>query len=100
VVNNAAMPLRRIETSLGPLAFGGRTITLVARTTAIRVGNDQRAAMLVRSRPMQVEVLDEDGRRHVIHIRDLEYVLVAGITLAAIVGTWAARAINTRRPSP
>jgi len=90
---------RRVETSLGPLAFGGRTITLVARTTAVHLGNDARAAVVVRSRPVHVEVLDEDGHRQVVQIRDLEYGLIAGITIAGIIGSWALRGIRTRRSS-
>src|ERR1700704_6859397 len=41
--------LQRGETTIGPLALGGRTITLVARTTAVHLGNDERGALHIRS---------------------------------------------------
>jgi len=37
--------LQRGETTIGPVAVGGRTITLVARTTAVHVGGDARGAL-------------------------------------------------------
>ncbi len=40
-----------VDTTVGPLAFDGRTITLVARTRAMHVGDDGRGALHVRSRP-------------------------------------------------
>ena len=90
--------VQRDETTLGPMAFGGRTITLVARTTSVHVGNDERAALHVRSRPAHVEVLDEVGQRHVLHIRDVEHILIAAIATCAIAGSWAVRTF--RRPQP
>src|SRR5689334_16158044 len=55
----AAM-LRRRETTVGPVALDGRSVTLVARTTAVHVG-DTRAArpglLHLRARPAHVEVL-------------------------------------------
>ena len=51
----------RHETTTGPVAFGGRTITLVARTTALHVG-DTSGALHLRARPVHVEVLDGEGR--------------------------------------
>ena len=71
--------LKRGETTIGPLAFGGRTITLVARTTALHVGDDARGALHVRSRPVHVEVLDGEGRREVVHVRDIEHTLMVAI---------------------
>ena len=100
VVDNAAMAgLQRAETTIGPLAHEGRTITLVARTTALHLGGDGRGALHVRSRPAHVEVLDEDGRRHVVHIRDVEYAIVATITVATIASTYVLRLIRKSRRS-
>jgi len=86
--------LHRGETTIGPVAFGGRTITLVARTTAIHVGGDARGALHVRSRPALVEVLDEQGRRHVVHIRNVEHALIAAIAIGGVASTYALRAIR------
>ena len=86
--------VQRGETTIGPVAVGGRTLTLVARTTAIHVGGDARGALHVRSRPMHVEVLDEDGQRHVVRVRDLEQTLIAGIAIAGVVGAYALRTIR------
>jgi len=91
--------LRRSETTLGPLAFGGQTITLVARTTALHVGDDARGALHIRSHPVHVEVLDGDGRRDVVHIRDTEHTLMIAILVATIVGTYAVRIARMRRSS-
>lgn len=90
--------VQRGETTLGPLAFGGRTITLVARTTAVHVGSDARGALRVRSRPAHVEVLDEDGQRHVLHIRNVEHALIAAIAIGGVASSCALRLV--RRHSP
>jgi hypothetical protein len=89
------------DTTIGPLAFEGRTITLVARTNAFHIGDDARGALHVRSRPRHVEVLDEDGHRDVVAIHDFERMIVVGITVATIVGTYLLRAVcrNGRRRS-
>jgi hypothetical protein len=86
--------LQRGETTIGPVAFGGRTITLVARTTAIHIGGDARGALRIRSRPVHVEVLDEDGQRHVVHVRDVEHTLIAAIAIGGVVGSYALRALR------
>jgi hypothetical protein len=86
--------LHRGETTIGPVAFGGRTITLVARTTAVHIGGDARGALHVRSRPLLVEVLDEHGQRHVVHIRDVEHALIAAIAIGGVASTYVARAIR------
>ncbi len=96
--------LHRGETAIGPLASDGRTITLVARTTAVRMGGDARGALHVRSRPLLVEVLDENGQRQVVHIRDHEHALIAAIAVGGLASTWALRALREsrtrkRRPS-
>ena len=87
---------QRGETTIGPLATGGRTITLVARTTALHLGNDERGALHIRSRPAHVEVLDEDGRRHVVRIRDLEHTLMAAIAIGGAAGACALRLARRR----
>jgi hypothetical protein len=84
------------ETTIGPLAFDGRTITLVARTTALRIGDDARGALHVRSRPGHVEVLDEDGHRHVVSIRDVERMLMLGIGVVTVAATYAVRTLRAR----
>jgi hypothetical protein len=86
--------LHRGETTIGPVAFGGHTITLVARTTAIHVGGDARGALHIRSRPLLVEVLDEHGQRHVVHIRNVEHALIAAIAIGGVASTYALRAIR------
>jgi uncharacterized 2Fe-2S/4Fe-4S cluster protein (DUF4445 family) len=86
--------VQRGETTIGPVAVGGRTITLVARTTAIHLGGDGRGALHVRSRPMHVEVLDEDGRRHVVRVRDIQQTLIAGIAIGGVAGAYALRTIR------
>jgi hypothetical protein len=91
--------VKRSETTLGPLAFGGRTITLVARTTALHVGDDGRGALHIRSHPVHVEVLDGEGRREVVHIRDTEHTLMVAILIATLVGTSVLRIARTRRSS-
>ncbi len=84
------------ETTVGPIAVDGRTITLVARTRAIHVGDETRAVLYVRARPHHVEVLGEDGRRQIVAVRDIEYVAMAGITIGAIIVASALRAIRPR----
>jgi hypothetical protein len=86
--------LQRGETTVGPVAFGGRTITLVARTTALRLGGDDRGALRVRCRPAHVEVLDEHGHRHVVHIHNVEQTLIAAIAIGGIATARALRIIR------
>jgi hypothetical protein len=89
--------LHRGETTIGPLAFDGRTITLVARTTAVHIGGDARGALHVRSRPLLVEVLDDHGQRHVVHIRGVEHALVAAIAIGVVASTYALRTLRESR---
>jgi hypothetical protein len=89
--------MQKTETTIGPLAFDGRTITLVARTTAFHIGNDARGAIHVRSRPRQVEVLDEDGQRQVLVVRDIERALLVAVAIAVVAGTSAVRSIRRSR---
>ncbi|HEV7526162.1 MAG TPA: hypothetical protein VGP92_14415 [Acidimicrobiia bacterium] len=91
--------LQRGETTIGPLAFDGRTLTLVARTTAIHLGSDERGALHIRSRPAHVEVLDVDGRRHVVQIRDIEQVLITAIAVGAVGLSYALRLARNKRRS-
>ena len=86
--------LQRVETSAGPVAFGGRTITLVARTTAVKIGQDRFGAVHARSRPLHVEVLDERGERHVLRVRDIERTVVGVVALAGLVGACVVRGIR------
>ena len=89
--------MHRGETTIGPVASDGRTITLVARTTAVHIGGDARGAWRVRSRPLLVEVLDEHGQRHVVHIRDVEHALIAAVAISGLASTCALRALRERR---
>ena len=98
LVDNASVPgVQRGETTVGPLAFEGRTISLVARTTALHLGNDERGALHVRSRPTHVEVLDEHGQRHVVVIRNVEQILIVAIAFAGLAGSCALRLIRRSR---
>jgi hypothetical protein len=87
---------RSVETTVGPLAFDGRTITLVASTRAVHVGDDGRGALHVRSRPHHVEVLGADGRRQVVAVHDVERMLVGAISIAGVVTAFAVRTIRAR----
>jgi hypothetical protein len=90
--------VRRRESSVGPLALDGRTITLVARTTAVNVGRPW-GALHVRARPVHVEVLDGEGHRQVVRVHDVEQTLVVAITLAGLVAAIGLRSIRNRRSS-
>ena len=79
---------------MGPLALGGRTLTLVARTTSVHLGDDGRGALFVRARPVHVEVLDTDGQRHVVHVRDIEHTFIAAVAVGTIVTAYALRTIR------
>jgi hypothetical protein len=75
--------LQHFETSAGPVAVGGRTISLVARTRALRVGAPGATLFHVRARPSHVEVLEGDGRRHVVAVRDVQRIITAAIVAGA-----------------
>ena len=91
-VENAVVPFAKVsETHMGPLAVGGRTITLVARTRALHVGRGPSRAFAVRVRPSHVEVLDNQGNQHIVRIPDIEGTLIAGIVAAGLFGAAAAR---------
>jgi hypothetical protein len=80
--------VQRSESTIGPVAVDGRTITLVAKTRAVhlrgRVGDAQSPwALHVWARPAHVEVLDEDGRRHVVRIHDIERAVMMAVVVGA-----------------
>ena len=88
----------RGETSVGPVAIDGRTITFVARTRGLRIGRDARlGALHVRARPAHVEILDTEGRRQVVRIHDLERTMIAAISLGGLACAFAVRALRGRR---
>ncbi len=93
----------RGETSVGPLAIDGRTITFVARTRGVRVGRADAGpgvrvgAMHVRARPAHVEILDDSGRRHIVRIHDIERTLMIAIGVAAFACSIAIRMTRGRR---
>ena len=87
----------RGETTTGPLAFDGRTLTLVARTTALHVGDDARGGLHIRSRPLHVEVLDENGQRQVVSVRDVEHILLVAIAIGTFASTYVLRAVRKNR---
>jgi hypothetical protein len=83
--------VRVVESHTGPLAVGGRTITLVARTRALAVQSRNGGAFAVRVRPAHVEVLDDDGTQRIVRVPDVEGALIAGIIAAGVIGAAAAR---------
>ena len=89
--------VQRGESTVGPVAVDGRTITLVACTRAFHFGRGPIGALGLRARPTHVEVLDEDGRRQVVRIRDVEGTVMAAIIAAGAGGAFALRALRNRR---
>ena len=89
------MPLlRKTDTTTGPVAVEGHTISLVARTSGIELGGDPPKVFAVWSRPAHVEVLDADGARHLLPVRDVQLITmatIAGLTAACVVATRVAR---------
>jgi len=87
----------RGETSVGPVAIDGRTITFVARTHGVRFGGDRggsgarMGALHLHARPAHVEILDDAGRRQVVRIHDVERALLVAIAAGALVVSVAAR---------
>ena len=79
----------RGETTFGPVGVDGRTLTLVARTCEWRRGRgpDERAVR-VWTRPTHLEMLDEEGRREVVRIRDTEFALIGAAAVAAALAVW------------
>jgi hypothetical protein len=90
--------VQRHEATAGPVAVGGRTITLVARTRAVHVGRGNTHALHVRARPAHVEVLEPDGRRSIVRIRDVERMLIASIAGVGTAYVLAVHLLRRARP--
>jgi hypothetical protein len=75
---------REFETTTGPVVVDGRTLALVAKNRVVSVDGPRGSLFHVRSRPAHVEVLDAEGRREVIEIRDVQRFVIA--TIAATAG--------------
>lgn len=90
--------VEQAESTAGPVAIDGRTLTLVARTRTVRLGRRPGLALGGWARPTRIEVLDEDGRHRVVRIHDVERMLTAAIALTgALTGAtsvFAARALK------
>jgi hypothetical protein len=97
-VENAGMAVvQRGESTAGPVAVGGRTITLVARTSVLGVGRGPHRALYAYARPAHVEVLDEHGRREIVCIRDTERTMMIAILLAGVGCALGVRAFRKGR---
>lgn len=83
--------LQRHEVTTGPVATYGRTITLVARTRGVRFGGPLAGLARVQARPAHVEVLDDQGRRRVHRIHDVDRALTAVAVAAAVAGVAGVR---------
>jgi hypothetical protein len=88
--------VQRREATAGPVAVDGRTITLVARTRAIHLGRGGSGALGLRAHPSHVEILDADGRRQVVRIRDIESGAIIAIALASVGYVLGVRALRRR----
>jgi len=95
--DNGRVGLPHVETTTGPVAVGGRTINLVARTRAITAGHAPGRVLAAWSRPLHVEVLDADGRREIVKVRDYHRLAMTAIAGAAAVCLLAARATGSKR---
>ena len=97
-VENARVAMvQRGESTVGPVAVDGRTITLVARTHGFHVGRRRFGALGLRARPTHIEILDEEGRHQVVRIRDVESTAMVAIILAGAGYVLAVRALRRRR---
>ena len=94
---NSNVDVQRGSTTVGPVAVNGRTLTLVARTRGVHIGNDAHGALHVQARPTHVEVLDQDGRREIVRIRNLETPILLAIAIGGIACAGLARALARRR---
>lgn len=93
------MPLLETEdVSSAPIVVHGRTCTTVARVHRIRLAGGGLGVYRVRARPSHVEVIEPDGRRGEIPIRDLtgRIVLATRVVVAVAVVVSAARARRHR----
>lgn len=91
VDNGDVAVLQQFETTTGPVVVDGRTIALVAKTRAIEFGGPLFSMFHVRSRPAHVEILDGDGHRQVVPIRDLQRTVTGAIIAAAVACVIGAR---------
>jgi hypothetical protein len=89
--------VQRVETVAGPVAVDGRTFTMTARAYAIGGSRPGVQWFAIRARPHRVEVLDRDGARRVLPVRDIEELLLAGIALAAAAAVVLARRLPRSR---
>jgi hypothetical protein len=97
LLNSNPVDVQRGETTVGPVAINGRTLTLVARTRAVHIGNDAHGALHVQARPDHVEVLDGDGRREIVRIRNVETPLLVAIAVGGVACASVVRALVRRR---
>ena len=82
--DNGRVGLQHVETTTGPVAVGGRTINLVARTTRDHASaRDPGTCSRTWSRPVHVEILDADGRREIVKVRDYQRLAMTAIAGAA-----------------
>ncbi len=96
-VENARVAMvQRGESTVGPVAVDGRTITLVARTRVVRLGRRGSGALGLRACPTHVEILDADGRRQVVRIRDIESGAIIAIALVSVGYVLGVRALRKR----
>ena len=96
-VDNARVAIvQRGESTVGPVAVDGRTLTLVARTRGVQLGRRGSGALGLRARPTHVEILDADGRRQVVQIRDIESGAIIAIALASVGYVLGVRALRRR----
>src|SRR5438552_2214941 len=86
----------RRETS-GPFGGDGRTITLGAKTRTVHLRGRAGNALHVWARPAHVEVLDEEGRREVVRIHDVERAVMMAVVLGAAGYILATRALRRGR---
>jgi len=84
--------LHTYESTTGPVVVDGRTIALVAKTRALSLGRTSGSLFHVRSRPAHVEVLDGDGRRRVLPIRDVQRLVMSAIVAVTVAGVVLRRA--------
>jgi hypothetical protein len=89
--------IQHVDTTTGPVAVGGRTITLVARTTALTSGSEPERVVGAWSRPRHLEILDASGRREIVKVRDLHVLATAVIAGVATTCILAAKFARGRR---
>ncbi|MGH8977871.1 MAG: hypothetical protein ACRDV7_07330 [Acidimicrobiia bacterium] len=88
------MGLQRVDTTTGPVAVGGRTINLVTRTISLTTGRAPERLVGAWSRPRHLEILDADGRREIVKVRDVHVLattVVAGVAAVCVLGARIAK---------